>query len=469
MKTYKIKRNKIKENKIKANKFKKNNLKECLLVLLSMGALAGCTRYTPLKSPSAVELEFSAEHLTVQETMEHAEAETADVMERAVSGAKEQELSATQETRAGNLRTSPGMLQLTDDDETMLSGRTPVKVKGIYISAYVAGNEAMMDNIIKQIDKTELNAVVIDFKTDEGHIAAKVNSPVFQEIAACRDYIPNLSVLMKKLKEHNIYTIARVVAFKDPYLAERKPEWCLKTADGSVYRDKKGLAWVSPYRKEVWDYLVEVGSQAGKAGFDEVQFDYIRFATDSTMKQVVFDEAEAQGRSKTDIITEFTEYASEKLTEQGLFVSADVFGAIIGSEEDANAVGQIYGDMASHMDYICPMIYPSHYGDGNFGLDHPDLHPYETILGALQDSREDLSRYDASGGQAIVRPWLQDFTASYLKHYIPYRDEELRLQIQAVYDAGYEEWILWNAANKYHYGGLMDEESTEAGGEIPAF
>lgn len=199
---------------------------------------------------------------------------------------------------------------------------------------------------------------------------------------------------------------------------------------------------------------MEAGTQAAEAGFDEIQFDYIRFATDSTMRQVVFDEEETKGRSKTDIIAEFTQYAYDSLTPLGVFVSADVFGAIIGSEEDAGAVGQIYGEMAQSLDYICPMIYPSHYGDGNFGLDHPDLHPYETILGALQKSEEELSAYPEEERQAVVRPWLQDFTATYLKHHMKYGNDEIREQIQAVYDAGYEEWILWNASNNYHYGGL---------------
>lgn len=440
--------------------------------LVCMGMLTGCARYMPSETePEAPQEEKMLQGEDVLQGEDILQEEGTLQQDRAMTEGRASDgaalETASQEPKTENLRMSPAE-ELTQKDSSRKEQRTPVKVKGIYVSAYTAGNEAMMDNIIAQIDKTELNAVVIDFKTDDGYIAAEIDAPAFREIDACRDYIPDLSALMEKLKRHNIYTIARVVAFKDPYLAEKKPEWCLKTADGSIYRDKKGLAWVNPYRTEVWDYLVEAGSQAGKAGFDEVQFDYIRFATDSTMKQVVFEEAETLGRGKTDIITEFTEYASGKLSQQGLFVSADVFGAIIGSEADANAVGQIYGEMAEHMDYLCPMIYPSHYGDGNFGLDHPDLHPYETILGALTKSKEDLSLYDAADGQAVVRPWLQDFTASYLKYYIPYRDAELRAQIQAVYDAGYEEWILWNAANKYHYGGLLDEPSTEAGGEIPA-
>ena len=256
--------------------------------------------------------------------------------------------------------------------------------------------------------------------------------------------------------------IARVVAFRDPYLAEKKPEWSLHLADGSLYRDRQGMAWVDPYRKEVWDYLMEVGTAAKELGFDEVQFDYIRFSTESSMNNVVFDEAVTQGRSKTDVITEFVKYAYENLASQGLFVSADVFGTIIGSEIDANAVGQIYTEMAKHLDYICPMIYPSHYGDGNFGIEHPDTQPYDTILAALQKSRTVLEAAAEEDGhvsnQAIVRPWLQDFTATWLTHHIEYGDNEIAAQIQAVKDAGYDEWMLWSAANRYHFGGVAARE-----------
>lgn len=340
--------------------------------------------------------------------------------------------------------------------------RIPVKVKGVYISAYVAGTPDMMDNIITQIDQTEVNAVVIDVKDDNGRITFAMDSPMVTELGAVKKFIPDIEGLMTKLKERNIYTIARVVAFRDPYLAEAKPELSLKLADGSIYRDKQGLAWVNPYKKEAWDYLVEVGTEAHKAGFDEIQFDYIRFSTEKGMNDVVYDEADTQGRSKTEIITEFIDYAYDKLSEEGMFVAADVFGAIIGGGQDSDSVGQSYGEMAKHLDYICPMIYPSHYGDGNFGIEHPDTQPYETILAALQKSKEDLRTYGEEGaGQAAVRPWLQDFTASYLADYIPYGDKEIRAQIQAVYDAGYDEWILWSAACKYHWGGLKTPEEAE--------
>ncbi len=344
------------------------------------------------------------------------------------------------------------------------SRRAPVKVKGVYISAYVAGTKAMMDEIIQKIDETEINAVVIDVKDDNGRITFSMDTPMVSEIGAVKKFIPDIESLIKTLKEHNIYTIARVVAFRDPYLPEQKPELALKLGDGSIYRDSKGLAWVNPYKQEIWDYLVEVGIGAHEAGFDEVQFDYIRFSTEKGVNRVVYDEADMQGRSRTDIITEFIDYAHEKLEKEGVYVAADVFGAIIESGVDSDSVGQSYGDMANHLDYICPMIYPSHYGDGNFGIAHPDMEPYNTILAALKGSREVLeSHKDEDGSQAKVRPWLQDFTASYLNHYIHYGDEEIRQQIQAVYDAGYDEWMLWSAACRYHWGGLKSaKEAKEA-------
>lgn len=387
-----------------------------LAVLILMLALAGCGKYKQ------------------------------DSQERDAMGAVGTGSVSQGETQAvpANLKSSKAKAQ-----------KEPVRVKGIYISGYMAGTKGLA-SILDEIDKTEINAAVIDVKNDDGRIIYGMDSPMVNEIGASEPYIKDMGALMKELKRRGIYTIARVVAFKDPYLAEAKPDWSLKNADGSIHRDNKGLAWVNPYRKEVWDYLVEVGSQAADVGFDEVQFDYIRFATDSTMKQVAFDPADTKGRSKTDIITEFITYAYNKLSAKGVYVSADVFGTIIGSSIDSEAVGQDYQEMAKHLDYICPMIYPSHYGDGNFGIEHPDTQPYDTILAALKMSKQDLAKAKKAGEhQALVRPWLQDFTASYLKHYIKYGAKEVREQIQAVYDSGYDEWILWSAANKYTWDGLL--------------
>lgn len=399
-------------------------------------ALVGCNRYSPE--------EGTGTGTTAPETVS-AEEET--------SGIKVVEGAGLNNDRTVSIR-------IVDENNPALPGRVPTKVRGIYISGPMSGSAELLNNILNNAAETEINTVVIDFKDDEGRMTCNIDTPIVTEIGACRAYVKDIEGLVSSLKERGLYVIARVVAFRDPYLAEKKPEWSLHLADGSLYRDRQGMAWVDPYRKEVWDYLVEVGTAAKNVGFDEVQFDYIRFSTEGSMKNVVFDEEITKGRSKTEVITEFVKYAYENLASQGLFVSADVFGTIIGSEIDANSVGQDYTEMAKHLDYICPMIYPSHYGAGNFGIDHPDTKPYETILAALQKSRQVLEEAAEEDGhvsnQAIVRPWLQDFTASYLGagNYISYDDAQIADQIRAVKDAGYDEWMLWSAANRYHFGGV---------------
>ena len=373
-------------------------------------------------------------------------------------------------------------------DGQILSGETaapekeriPVKVKGIYLSAYMAGSSQAMEKVLGQLKDTELNAVVIDVKDDEGHVTFQMDSPIVQEVGSCVNYIPDIGSLLVALKEQGVYCIARIPAFRDPFLANARPEWCLKKADGSIYRDRNNLAWVNPYKKEVWEYLLEIAEEAGRAGFDEIQFDYIRFCTEKGMDQVVFQEEDTKGKSRQEIILEFTDFAYGRLKDKGLFVSADVFGAVIHSSQDGQAVGQDYREMAKRLDYICPMVYPSHYGNGNFGIPCPDTQPYETVYHALLDSVKVLSSpagssqgeeaakgegqelMDPDGIRGTVRPWLQDFTASYLPRYIPYGPTQVREQIQAVYDAGYEEWILWSAAGNYHYGGLLPSQAEQA-------
>lgn len=329
----------------------------------------------------------------------------------------------------------------------------PVKVKGIYVTGPMAGTTNNMASLIDLVESTELNTMVIDIKNDSGEITYKMDNEVAKEIGATVNYISNIKDLVARLKGKGIYLIARVVAFKDPILAENKPELSIKNADGTIFRDRSNLAWVNPYKKEVWEYLVGVSKEAAELGFDEIQFDYIRFSTDSGMKQVSFGD-EAQGKSKIEAITEFTKYAYEELSPLGVYVSADVYGTIISSDVDAKIVGQSYAEMAKYLDYICPMIYPSHYANGSYGIDYPDLEPYYLIKKALEDSKVVLKANEEEEHIAIVRPWLQDFTATWVEQHQKYDAEEIKEQIQGVYDAGYEEWILWNGNNRYTKSGL---------------
>lgn len=333
--------------------------------------------------------------------------------------------------------------------------RIPVKVKGIYVTAPVAGSY-LLDGLVKLTEEKEINAMVIDIKDDHGKITYRMNSPKAMELGATSNVIPNLETLVQSLKEKNIYLIARIVAFKDPFLAEQRKDLAIKNPDGTLFRDNNGEGWVNPYKQEVWDYLVEVASEAAAVGFDEIQFDYIRFSTGKGMANVDFGK-EAETKSKEDIIIEFTQYAYDKLKPLGVFVSADVYGTIISSSVDAGLVGQNYVEMAKHLDYICPMIYPSHFGEGNYGIKYPDQEPYNIISKVMKASKAKLDQLPEGEHRAIVRPWLQDFTATWIKHYIQYGGTELREQIKGVYDSGYDEWLLWNAACVYSEEGLLPD------------
>lgn len=338
----------------------------------------------------------------------------------------------------------------------------PVKVKGIYVTGPVAGIDKM-DELIALVDETELNAMVIDIKNDMGVVTYKMQTDTVLEIESGVAYIQDIEALIQKLKAKDIYLIARIVAFKDPYLAEKKPELSLKTQNGEVFRDRNGEAWVNPYEQEVWDYLMEIGTEAAEIGFDEIQFDYIRFTTDNSAGKLDYGEA-AKLKTKEEVITDFTKYAYDTLHPLGVVVSADVFGTIIDNETDAAIVGQDYRAMAENLDYICPMVYPSHYANGAYGIAVPDKAPYDTIYHAMMASQEKLTE-DCAG----VRVWIQDFTAVWLGDYISYGPAQVRAQIQAAYDAGYDEWILWNARTNYTEGALLPnwtEPEEEMAGSI---
>ncbi len=345
-------------------------------------------------------------------------------------------------------QTSP--LEVPDDEKETLLPDEPEGVRGIYISGPVAG-DPYMEKLLTLIDETELNSVVIDVKNDEGILTYRPDSGLALEIGACVRYVEDMPALVAELKEHNIYAIARVVAFKDPVLAKARPELALRYQNGSPVGEGGGAAWVNPCDPAVWDYLEEVALGAADLGFDEIQFDYVRFPTGRSMDRV--DYGTSGEVVRTDVIAEFLERITGTLHEKGVRVSADVFGTVITNRTDGALIGQDYVQLAGIVDYICPMVYPSHYASGAFGLDIPDQEPYQAVLSALSASKRTLS-----GQKDGVRAWLQDFTAVWVAGHIDYGAEELRAQIQAVYDAGYTDWLLWNAKNNYTAEGLLKTE-----------
>lgn len=347
-----------------------------------------------------------------------------------------------------------------------MAGRT--KVKGIYVTGPKAGS-AGMEDLIRLVDETELNAMVIDVKNDEGNVTFRLTNeeipqdiPVLDRISEMQAgirYIRDIQALMQELKDHNIYTIARIVCFKDPILAAAQPELALTKPDGKPVTDANGLAWVNPYRQEVWKYLTELAEMAADLGFDEIQYDYVRFPVGSDANAADYG-VDMEGYPKRQAIQDFLSYAGDRLHEKGCVVTADVFGTIIGSEMDVQTVGQDYMALGQTVDAISPMVYPSHYANGVFGLKVPDAHPYETVSAAMQGSVEELQEIPEAE-RAAVRPWLQAFTATWVPGHISYNGTQIREQIQAVYDAGYEEWILWNATNRYSSEGLLGIEEEQ--------
>lgn len=343
-------------------------------------------------------------------------------------------------------------IQSPPEDSSSFLPQPPGAIRGIYISGPVAG-DPYMDALLTLIDETELNAAVIDVKNDEGHLTYRLETGAPAELGACIHYISDLPGLVAKLKEHGVYTIARIVAFKDPILAKARPELALHYQNGKAVSESGSLAWVNPYEPEVWNYLEEIALGAADAGFDEIQFDYVRFPTGKSMEQVDYGPL-AEGKEKSEAVAGFLEQMTASLHDRSVLVSADVFGTVISNRTDAALIGQDYAKLAEIVDYVCPMIYPSHYSSGVFGLDVPDQAPYKTIYAALSQSKALLTGHQKAG----VRAWLQDFTATWLPSHLEYGAEELRAQIQAVYDSGYTDWLLWNGKNQYTADGLLPEQ-----------
>ncbi len=339
--------------------------------------------------------------------------------------------------------------------------RVKTDVKGIYVNtAYLGrGNYPTLDELIELVDRTELNAMVIDIKDDVGSVLFDAQHQLVNEIGSKTLYIKDLPEFVAKLKEHNIYCIARIVCFKDQVATKKNPELAVRNQDGSVYVDKEGERWLNPYDEKTWEYLVEIAKEAAEAGFDEINFDYLRTSASASFTQADFGGLN-EGKNKTDAITGFVKYACEELKPMGVFVSGDVFGTIINSIADGESIGQSYVGLSRYLDYICPMVYPSHYSFGYGGLKYPDTKPFQLLLMELKASVKKLSVIEAGEHCAEVRPWLQDFTASYLGAgcYLEYGAEELRAQISATYSAGYEGWLLWNAAMFFTEEGLLRDK-----------
>lgn len=332
-------------------------------------------------------------------------------------------------------------------------------VKGVYVTAHSASG-SRMEYLTDLMNKTDLNSMVIDIKDDHGNVTLNLNSDneLIDEMTV--DMI-DAKELMHVLEENDIYPIARMVVFKDTLLAKEKPEWSFTRSDGSLWSNNNGDSFVNPYLSEVWDYNLEIATEAAKLGFKEIQFDYVRFPEgfENYDKELNYghghygddDEDVINMKFRNQAVTDFVSYAREQLQPFGVDVSVDIFGyaAVVRETE---GIGQSFPGIAKEIDVISSMIYPSHWGLGNLDIAIPDLEPYNVVNNYIQIEAEIL---DELGEDApSTRPWLQDFTASYLGagNYKNYGAAEVTDQIRALADNGVHEFLLWNAGNTYSEG-----------------
>jgi hypothetical protein len=318
--------------------------------------------------------------------------------------------------------------------------QAPQFVRGLYVNRYAAESDRKMRHLIALADTSEINAFVIDLK-DEFGINYVSTDTLVRRNAGRGGTIANLPALLDTLHAHHILAIARIVVFKDSVTARLNPAWVIRKSDGTPWHDKKGIAWVNPYNRNVWEYDLHVAEDAARMGFGEVQFDYIRFPEPyKSLPEQVF--PGAGDVAKPVVLAEFLKTARERLAKYNVKTTADIFG-LVTSTPGALEVGQRWEDLAQSTDVLLPMVYPSHYPHGSFGFDHPNAEPYGIVTAAIASAYKRDAKLGLAGER--VRPWLQAFTLGAPA----YGPDQIRAQKKAVYDAGYDGWVLWSPGSKY--------------------
>lgn len=318
--------------------------------------------------------------------------------------------------------------------------KTPIPVKGIYMTSWVAGTKNWRDKLINFVDKTEINTIVIDVKDYSGRISFEVSDPILVELEYTEKRISDIENLIEILHKKNIYVIGRISVFQDPHLAKKRPDLALKNKSGEVWSDRRGLMWVDPASSEVWDITVAISKEAERAGFDELNFDYIRFPSDGNIKDARYPFWDGKMK-KSEVINNFFSYLNENLKDIGVPISADIFGMTTVTSNDLN-IGQVFEDAVKNFDYVSPMVYPSHFAKGFMGYKNPSEFPYEVIKKALDDARAKTLAIGQDPEK--IRPWIQDFNLG-----TKYDSPMIKKEIKAVYDSGFSSWLSWDPSNQY--------------------
>lgn len=331
-------------------------------------------------------------------------------------------------------------------------------VKGLYFNTYSVNNPEVYNKIIALMEDTALNTVVIDIKDDWGNVTMNFDTDD-EDIKYSKIDIVDPEALIEDLHSRGIYVIGRVTTFKDSIITEKHPDWGFTLDDGTLWKNGHEEAFMNPFLKEVQDYDIKIATLAAQAGFDEIQFDYVRFAEgfetfgdtlDYSRGEYENETEMDEGEKRVSAITGFVQRAREELQAYNVPISIDVFGYALQVRR-AEGIGQDFDEMANQTDVISSMIYPSHWGSWSFDIEKPDLEPYELVKRYLDEEKEILGQLDHP---PVSRPWIQDFTASWIGegNWMEYDGDAVQAQIDAIYDQGQNEYLIWNANSEYSSG-----------------
>lgn len=338
-----------------------------------------------------------------------------------------------------------------------ISNKKDTPIKAVYLTGWTAGSPSKRESTINNLKQYGFNGVVIDIKDEAGRLSYDSSVQTAIDIKASQKMISNIKDTIQQFQENDIYVIGRIVTFKDPLYAKNITDQAYKRSDGTLWKDSAGNLWPNPYDENYWNYPISLAKEAAELGFDEIQFDYIRFpSSEGKVKQIAFG-FDSDTKSKSQVINNFLEKIMEELKEYNIVVSADVFGITTKRTGDFENIGQDFAKIARIVDVICPMVYPSHYAKNEYKLPNPDKDPYHTIYYAIKDAKDRISEEISSEDKAaIIRPYLQDFTATWLGNgnYINYGTDAVKNQIQACYDLRINQFTLWDPNNKYCFDAL---------------
>jgi hypothetical protein len=365
-------------------------------------------------------------------------------------GACSSDAGTAQSATADSARDSASAKTANSPSSTaaVAGGKAPAVIRGIYLNAYAAGSKARLPKLLAIADSTEINTFVIDVKDEKG--MRYRTSLALQKQIGGEVTMSNLKAVVDTVKAHGVWTIARIVVFKDPMLSQAKPEWSIKNPAGGLWRDKAGNTWVSAWDSNVWEYNIQIAEEVLRAGFNEVQFDYVRFPEPfpSLPKQI---HVNAKG-DRTDAIVAFLNKAAPRIRALGGVMSADLFGLSPNDPKDVQ-IGQQWERIIANVDHVLPMTYPSHYLPTHLkGIPRPNQMPYETVFASVGMGVIRAQRLREAGKPAArIIPWLQGFSAPWVTKNYPYGVEQADAQIRAVYDVGLEDWVFWHPGSKYEH------------------